>query len=464
MIAAAEGIYFSKAIKNWSLQVMKKVTPLCLVVTILVFLANSNASTADDWPQWLGPRRDSVWRETGIIDHFPEGGLTRKWKVDLAGGYAGPTVANGKVFVHDYLTSGDKTPSPNRRNQLQGKERVLCFDSKTGKQLWKYEYDCAYAISYPAGPRVTPTVDGDRVYTLGAEGDLNCLNADNGKKIWSHNFKKDYGAKTPIWGFCGHPLIDGNQLICLVGGEGSVAVAFDKKTGKELWRALSAKEQGYCPPTMIEAGGKKQLLIFHAEAINSLNPKNGKVYWSHKITPGYGMAITAPRKWKNYLFVGGIYYQALMLKLDANAPKADILWKTARGKGISPVSSTPFLENGYLYGCDFKGEFRCVELDSGKHVWSTFKPTTGKRPANSATAFIVKNGDRFFLLSETGDLIIAKLSPKGYQELSRTRLIEPDYPAPGQGRTVVWSHPAFAEKCVFARNDKQLICVSLAKD
>lgn len=443
---------------------IKKMYPLCFVATAMVLLVDSQSSLADDWPQWLGPKRDSVWRETGIVDRFSEGGLTRKWEVKIAGGYSGPAVANGKVFVHDYLTSGNKIAAPNQRPELQGKERVLCFDSQTGKRLWKHEYDCTYKISYPAGPRVTPTVDGDRVYTLGAEGHLHCLNANDGKLIWSRSFKDDYSAKTPIWGFCGHPLVDGDKLICVVGGEGSVAVAFDKKTGKELWRALSAKEQGYCAPTMIEAGGKKQLLIFHAEAINSLNPENGKVYWSHKITTSYGMSIATPRKWNDYLFAGGVYNQSLMLQLDKNNPQASVLWRGSRGKGIGPVNSTPFIENGYMYGCDHQGEFRCLKLDTGEHLWTTFKPTTGNRRLNSGTAFIVKNGDRFFLLSEVGDLIIAKLSPKGYEEISRTKLIDTTHPGMGQGRTVVWSHPAFAEKCVFARNDKELICVSLAKE
>lgn len=142
-------------------------------------------------------------------------------------------------------------------------------------------------MSYPAGPRATPTVSGGKVYTLGTEGDLICFEAAKGKILWQRNFKEDYQVQTPMWGFTGHPLIDGQKLIYLVGGAGSVAVAFDKDTGKELWRALTAKEPGYCPPTIIEAGGKRQLIIWHPESVNSLDPETGKVYWSEN----------SPREW-----------------------------------------------------------------------------------------------------------------------------------------------------------------------
>ena len=130
-----------------------------------------------------------MWREDGIIDSIPAGGLKVKWRVPIAGGYAGPAVADQRVYVMDYVTEGDQTPSPDKRNVLQGTERLLCLNAESGELLWKHEYDCAYEISYPAGPRATPTVHGNRVYTLGAEGDLYCLNAESGQVIWSRNFK-----------------------------------------------------------------------------------------------------------------------------------------------------------------------------------------------------------------------------------------------------------------------------------
>src|SRR5687768_1486033 len=202
--------------------------------------AVADRARGEDWPQWLGPHRDSNWRETGILEQFPAGGPNILWRAPIAGGYAGPAVAGGRVFVHDYQAEGDVTANPGARSDRQGKERVLCLDAKTGAEIWKHEHEANYKISYAYGPRCTPTVHQGKVYTLGAEGRLCCLDAESGNELWSKDLTEEYQVKTPIWGFAGHPLVDGQKLICLVGGEGSVAVAFDKDSGKELWKALSA--------------------------------------------------------------------------------------------------------------------------------------------------------------------------------------------------------------------------------
>src|SRR5262249_95686 len=146
---------------------------------------------------------------------------------------------------------------------VEGKERVLCLDEQTGAVVWKHEYDCTYKrLSYCKGPRTTPVIDGDKVYTLGAMGHLFCLDEKRGKVMRSKQFMQDIGAPVQNWGFAGHPLVDGQKLICLVGGKGSIAVAFEKDSGKELWRGVDGEAQGYCPPTMIEAGGRRQLIIW----------------------------------------------------------------------------------------------------------------------------------------------------------------------------------------------------------
>lgn len=418
---------------------------------------------AADWPQWAGVNRDSVWPETGIVKTFPPGGPPIIWRAPIAGGYAGPAVAQDRVFVSDFLrTSGEAKNDPNQRAELIGKERVHCLDARTGKVNWTFAYDCTYDISFPAGPRATPTVDQDRVYVLGAQGHLHCLDVASGKVIWAKNFVQDYHAPTPIWGFCSHPLVDGDRLICLVGGEGSIAVAFDKMTGKEIWRALNAPDAGYSPPTIITAGGVRQLVIWHPKSLQGLEPESGKTYWSVPLEPDYGMSINPPRTDGSYLFAGGIMNKAVLLKLSPDRPAVTEVWRAKADVGINPVHSPPFFENGVMYGVDRGGELTAVELPSGKHLWTTYAPTSGERRANSATAFLVKNENRFFLMSESGELIIAQLSPKGYEEVGRAKLLEPTHEA--FGRPVVWSHPAFANKCVFARNDKEIICASLAAD
>jgi outer membrane protein assembly factor BamB len=430
-----------------------------LALALVLGVAVSPA-LAEDWPQWLGPQRDSVWRETGIVKELPKGGPPVKWRIPVFCGYAGPAVADGRVYHFDYDTPGNYN-TDGMPTKLTGKERILCLDTATGKELWKYDYDCPYNLSYPAGPRCTPTVSGGKVYALGAMGDLTCLDAKGGKMLWSKNLPKDYKTKAPMWGYSGHPLVDGDRLYCLAGGEGSIAVALDKDTGKEIWRALSAKQIGYAPPTMIKAGGANQLLIWHSDALNSLDPKTGEVFWSIPIESNFGMAIMPPRKLGDLVFAGCIMTQCVVAKLGADKPAAEVLWRGKAGTGVYPVNSAPFLEDGYIYGVDIDSKLRCVKLQDGERVWETLAPTVAAEDVKSGTAFIVKNGDRFFLFNELGELIIAKLSPKGYEEVSRAKILEPTGKA--FKRDVVWSHPAFANRCMFARNDKELVCVSLAQ-
>jgi outer membrane protein assembly factor BamB len=452
--------------------------------SLMLVLAMASSVLAEDWPQWMGPNRDGVWPETGIVERLPPEGPQVLWRVPVAGGYAGPAVAKGKVYVSDYLKSAgdDKVTDPLKRNDLEGKERVLCFDSASGRLLWKHEYACRYKISYPAGPRCTPTVHGGKVYALGAMGHLLCLDADKGSVLWSKNLPEDYGVKAPLYGFCGHPLIEpsppasrsdgqgprgSGKLFCIVGGDGTTAMAFDKDTGKELWRALSSQETGYSAPTMIQAGGVRQLVIFHGNGLAAVDPDTGRSYWSLPLSPWMGVVIMTPRQDGDYLFAGTVFGTAVGLKLAADKPAVTEAWrgpKNMKGSGLFPGNATPFAQGGVLYGVDHPGQFRAVKIATGERLWESWLPVTGEaeaRPVYTGTAFIVKNGDRFFLFNEKGELIIAKISPKGYEEVSRWKMLEPTGAA--FGRNVVWSHPAFANRCVYARNDKELVCVSLAK-
>jgi outer membrane protein assembly factor BamB len=418
---------------------------------------------ADDWPQWLGTQRDSVWREEGIVDRLPADGLRVRWRVPIFGGFAGPAVAQGRVYVMDYRTEGDQTPDPNNRTTLEGTERVVCLNSDTGELIWKHEYDCRYDISYASGPRTTPTVHDDRVYTLGAEGDLYCLDATTGKVVWSRNFKKDYGAKTPHWGYSGHPLVEGEKLICIVGGSGTLVVAFDLKTGEEIWRSLDGNEDelGYSAPTIVDHAGRRQLLVWHARALSSLNPATGDRYWAEPLAPDHKMSIVTPRLSGDLLFVGGIINKSMMLRLDGKEPTAHVEWYGVKDVGIDPVHSTPFAENGHLYGVSREGKLAAVQMDNGTILWSHFDLMPEGRRAHSGTVFMVKHQDRFLLFTDSGELVMARLSPERYEELGRTKILDPTTQA--QGRIVLWSHPAFANRCIYARNDHEIVCMSLAE-
>jgi outer membrane protein assembly factor BamB len=443
----------------------------CCGVLLATSLFATLSVRGDDWPQWLGPQRDGVWRETGILDKLPAGGPMVLWRVPVGSGFSGPAVANSRVYVMDRQVEMPAAGEPGKppTGVIRGKERVLCHQAADGSMLWKDEYDCPYKIAYPQGPRTTPLVHDGKVYTLGAMGDLRCYDAETGKLHWSKKLTEAYKAEPPVWGWASHLLLHDGRLFCLVGGKSSAVVAFDPANGKELWRALDAEEVGYCPPMVCEAGGKKQLLIWLDLAIHSLDPATGKPYWSIPY-PKDGkpqrpvVTIATPRLAGDLLLISAFYNGGLMLRLSANKPDATEVW---RGKSANPgkpdtlhtIMSMPVIKDGYIYGvCGF-GQLRCLEAATGKQVWETLAVFNDKK-AFFGTAFIVAQGDRYFLFSDQGDLIIARLSPKGYEEIDRGHLLEATVTS--RGRAVVWCHPAFAARCMFLRNDKEMLCISLA--
>jgi outer membrane protein assembly factor BamB len=433
---------------------------------------------ADDWPQWLGPKRDGVWRETGIVEKFPQGGPKELWRKALGGGYAGPAVAGGKVFVMDrVLDPGERdSANPFDRSNSKSKERVTCFDARTGKQHWQHVYPCVYkGVMYPCGPRTTPVIHDGKVYTLGAMGDLYCLDVATGKPVWSKNLMKDYSARVPLWGFSANPLLDGDNLIVLV-GRNPVVVALDRNTGKEKWRALELEraEIGYCPPMIFTFGGQRQLIVWHPEAVHGLDPATGKPLWSHEWEVRSNLTISTPRQVGNKLFLTSFYNGCRLLEVTGgDKPAARLLYKS-NGRGEQPrqtdklhsIMVTPVIKDEHIYGVCSYGELRCLRLSDGKRLWEDLTATgTGKKHERWANAFIVPHGDRYFLFNEKGDLVIAKLSPGGYEEVDRAHLLDPTgqlgggFSAP---RKVLWSHPAFAGKCIFVRNDREIACFSLA--
>jgi outer membrane protein assembly factor BamB len=438
-----------------------------VVISLGVLMAGASARGAD-WPQWLGESRDSIWTETGIMERFPTQGPPIRWRAKIGSGYAGPVVAKGRVYVMDRVLAQEasKPSDPFQRGSITGGERVLCLNEADGKILWQHQYDCAYTVSYPAGPRVAPLVSDGKVFTLGAEGSLYCLDAESGKPLWSHDFKKELGLKTPMWGFAGHPLLDGKKLICLAGGAGSTLIAFDRNTGKELWRSITTEEPGYSSPILCTAGGKKQVILWQPEGVDSVDPETGHVYWSVPFKSRSGLTVSTPRFSGDSLFCTSFYNGSIMLHLDPTKPAAETAWRTLKGNEkdtthLNSIICTPFFDRGYIYGVCSYGQLRCLKAETGERVWETFQATTAGEPVRWANAFIIKNGTRFFLFNEGGDLIIANLSPKGYEEISRAHLLAPANTDPG--RAVVWSHPAFANRCVYARNDNEIVCANLAE-
>lgn len=423
-----------------------------VLLPLFLVICGSTVS-AEDWPQWGGPQRDAIWRETGIVDKLPSGLLPRMWSTEIKEGYSGPAVANGRVFITDFVVEQAR----------RGQERVLCLDAESGDILWTHSYAAELRISYPAGPRATPVVDDGLVYTIGSVGDLICLDAKSGDVVWQTNFVEAHGTQLPIWGMAASPLVVGDQLIALVGGTNGLVMSFHKKTGKVIWQALSDPAIGYCPPVLFEFGGMPQVIVWHPEAISALNPKTGKQIWSVPFRVRAGLSIPMPRKVGNRLFVTAFYNGPMMLEVAEDGLSASVVWKgksdsEIKTDGLHSIMPTPIVTAKHIYGVCSYGQLRCLDATNGQRLWMSREATGEGRWWN---AFLIPHEDRVFIHNEQGDLIIAKLSPAGYEELSRGKLVEPTRPV--QRRMTIWSHPAFAMKSVFARNDKEIVRVNLAK-
>lgn len=436
-----------------------------ILPAIVCLLIPSSLAMADDWPQWMGPHRDDVYHESGVINSIPEDGLKVKWRVPIAGGYAGPAVANGRVFVTDYLAdSVEVSNNPGQRQERKGKERVLAFDAETGKQLWTYEYERPYSISYAVGPRCTPTIDGELLYWIGAEGDLVCLKAENGQVVWKRSLSKDFDAQIPIWGVAGHPLVAGDLLIVMVGGVGQGVVALDKRNGEMQWKSLNAK-MGYAPPSVVEAGGTRQLIIYHPEGISSLSLLDGQKFWEIELKPAYEMSVARPMVDGNQMYASGIQTESVMIELDQNEPTAKALWRGEPKTAVNSGTSTPVFVDGVVYGSDCNvGSLIAVDAKNGDRLWQTFEATRPEetRFVKHGTCFVTRLGesDRYLIFSEVGDLLVAEMTRDGFKSLGRFHVLEPTSEA--FGRNVVWSHPAYADRTGFFRNDKELVAVDLS--
>lgn len=435
-------------------------------------LTVSGHALADTWPQWLGPNHDGVWRESGIVNKFPTNGPPVRWKVPVNKGYCGPAVVGDRLYMMDRLPGAPYVRKPGDKTipAAAGNERVLCLNAATGEKVWEYTYDCPYRIGYPAGPRATPVVAGGRVFTLGAMGDLLCLDEKEGKVIWEHHLLKDYElADPPTWGYAAAPLLEGQKLVCMVGGTNTAVVAFDKDTGKELWRALTTYEIGYAPPSIQEIAGKRQLLIWHPEALVGLELETGKTLWTQKY-PAAGkpqrpeVTIATPRVQDSRIFVSSFYHGSLLVEVTNTPFGAQVAWdrhstnESHFESGIHTVMCTPIWKGGYIYGVCGKGELRCLDALTGDRVWESDAAMGGKL-GYFGNAFLVEHEDSVFIWNDQGELILGKLSPKGFEEISKAKLLETIENT--RGREVQWCHPAFANRCAYVHNGKELICVSL---
>jgi len=438
-----------------------------IVILLLCVLTTwTGPTSAEDWPEWRGADRRGVWSEDGVVASFPEQGLSYTWRVPIAEGYAGPAVASGRVFVTDFV----------RESGLRGTERALCLDETSGEVLWKREWPVDYSGTQPkwaSGPRATPTVDGDRVYVIGGMGMLWALETKTGKPQWKRDLVTDFEAEVPAWGVASAPLVVGDLLVTLVGGtEGAGVVAFDKRTGEERWRAVpETGDPGYAPPLVIEVGDLRQLIVWHPKAIYSLEPATGKLLWKQAHEVGMAMTVATPVVGGDLLLVSSFFDGAMLLRLGGEKPGAEVLWhekgrseQPRESRALHALITTPVIEGEMIYGIGSYGELRGLKASTGERVWESLD-LIGEQ-ARWAAGLIVRNGDRYVINTDRGELVLARFTPKGYEEIDRTFLIEPT--SGGGGRreldAVNWSHPAYANGHVVARNDREIVRASLRAD
>lgn len=419
------------------------------VIVVVISLVAVVTSWAEDWPQWRRPTRDAVWTEQGVLKTFPPGGVKIRWRATVGPGLSSPIVAQGRVFLTDVQLT-----------RPVAKERVLCFEVGSGKPLWTYAYHVEYPDVAPdqstQGPVPTPICHNGKVYTIGRT-DLLCLDAATGKVLWKKALDKEYQAQERL--IYASPLIEGNLLIIFAGrfsGEATACViAIDKDSGQTAWRAVT-DYAAMSSPIIVSAGGKRQLIVWSQQAVTSLDPATGQVVWREATRPeNQSSAVSTPVVRGNLLLIGG-----LMMKLDPTKPAAAVLWPESKAPSRRNLSntSTPLLRGDHVFSARTSGHLVCLEAATGKELWRTDKVT---ELGSGACIHLTTNGDKTFLYTDRGELLLANLTAKGYKEISRAPVVAPTYPY--NGKKFVWPPPAYANRCVIARSDKELVCASLAE-
>ena len=422
-------------------------SPNCFFV--LVVLAGS--AVGEDWAQWRGPNRDAVWNEVGITEVLPAGQLPLVWSYPVGPGYSGPTVAEGRVYVTD------------RIREPVSQERIHCVDALSGKRLWMTAYDCAYAgVSYEAGPRAAVSIEKGRAYSLGAMGDLYCLDAATGAVHWNRNLVKDYLVEMPIWGISASPLLYKDLVIIQAGGKEAGLIAVNQFSGQEVWKALPDKAS-YSAPILADFYGNKVVVVWTADSLSLVDPDSGKVHARHEFPPSRMPIGTAtPVVHGNRIFVSSFYDGSLMVQVDESLSLQQVWRKVGpteiKTEALHCMISTPIFDGDVIYGVDSYGELRCLDANTGERIWEDLSAVP---KARWSCIHMVRQKDKTWMFNERGELLLGKLSPQGFQELGRSQLIAPTLEQLNMRGGVCWSHPAFANRHVFARNDEVLVSASL---
>lgn len=406
-------------------------TYLCVAILII---ATAPLAVAADWPHWLGPNRTGASPETGLLTTWPKTGPKLLWKVAGGEGYSTVAVAGGRAFT---------------QVQHDGSEFVLALDAVKGTKLWETKIAPAYENTYGNGPRATPTIDGKRIYVHSPSGPLACLDVEKGEVIWSIDLLKDLGGKKLSWGFAASPLIDGDLVFALPGAKGAAVAAFNKHTGKIVWKGGGDSKAGYSTPMPVTVGGQKQIVFFNAAGLFATTPDTGKELWRVKWETGYDCNICTPLLiGKDQLFVSsGEDVGCAMFKLSAAGP--EVLWES---KGAESVMenywANSVYHDGYLYGISGhfhpkKMHLNCVNAKTGKQMWSV---------KNFGKCALTLADGHLLLTMYNGDLVLAKCNPEKYDENAR-------FAATGEKTRTPMT---IANKRLYVRDHGNIYCFDIA--
>jgi outer membrane protein assembly factor BamB len=398
----------------------------------LLFLAIlALAQSTPDWPQFLGPERDGVYRGPALAESWPAGGPRVLWKKEVGQGFSGPVVTQGRVILF---------------HRVSDQEVVESFEARTGNPQWRYAYPTSYRddFGFDAGPRAVPVVANDIVYTFGAEGQLHAVSLTSGKRIWSEDTMRSFKVSKGFFGAAGSPLVEDGKVIANIGGRGAGIVAFDAKTGKVLWKATD-DEASYSSPASATIGGRRSAVFLTRSRLLGLDPATGQVQFQRPWRARQSASVNAatPLIISDLIFVSAEYGPgAAVLRVDGSNLKE--LW--ASDDVLSNHYSTSVLRDGYLYGFhgrqEFGPSFRAVELSTGKVRWSQDGFHAGS---------VTLARDRLLILRETGELILAEATPAAFRPLARAQVL----PA------TVRAFPAVADGLLYVRNEKTLVCLDL---
>lgn len=397
----------------------------------------NSLALSGDWPQWLGPNRNGHSTERGILKSWPADGPTVVWRTESGDGYSAISVANGLLYTM-YGKGSD--------------EFMICLESATGKEKWRVRVDAKYRNSFGNGSRMTPTVDGNRVYAISAQGQLHALNARSGTPVWRHDLGKEYGAKIPTWGVSMSPLVYGNLLIVDVGGKGDFGlVAFNKLTGKVVW-TTGTNLPGYSAPIAITVNGMKQIITFTGTSLISVSPKNGAKFWNYTWRTMYDVnsatpVFIAPDK----VFISSGYGTGgvvLQMKAANGSVRVEEVWKS---KVMRNHFATSLLIDGYLYGFD-EATLKCVDVKTGRKKWAVRRTESG---AGFGKGSLIYADGHLIVLSDKGVLTLVEAKSSGYIEKASAQVLTGN-----RGRC--WTIPALSDGKLYVRNQTEILCLQLS--